>query len=331
MRSKYFNGNLKCERLHNNIIKSHQREIMTYEHQTIEEKPSATALKVTIARALANAEFGDHKSLGADYLANSFIPAELKKEKLTRKIAIERKKKWPSGIYEYLLARTAYFDSKFIEALKSKTSQIILIGAGYDSRAYRYAYLNQGSQIFEVDTIATQKRKLEYLKSENIKIPDNVAFIPVNLDKESLKTALEISGYDSQKNTLFSWEGTTYYLSHRSVASTLEFVQNHAHPNSQIVFDYASFSPKPEDDDSHATNGIAKTMTEKFPDEQILFAIEEGKIDSFLLRVGFKVVEYLDNKEIESRFLVNKDGSLIGQINSIFRFVTASPNIQNSK
>jgi O-methyltransferase involved in polyketide biosynthesis len=50
-----------------------------------------------------------------------------------------------------MIARTACFDSLFMAALKYRTPQIVLLGAGYDSRAYRFAESNQSTTIFELD------------------------------------------------------------------------------------------------------------------------------------------------------------------------------------
>jgi len=45
------------------------------------------------------------------------------------------------GICEYVLARTAFFDKVFKDALNNKIPQIVLLGAGYDTRPYRFANL----------------------------------------------------------------------------------------------------------------------------------------------------------------------------------------------
>ena len=55
-----------------------------------------------------------------------------------------------------MIARTAYFDRLFADALSNKTPQIVLLGAGYDSRAYRFANLNHVTRVFELDIAPTQ-------------------------------------------------------------------------------------------------------------------------------------------------------------------------------
>jgi hypothetical protein len=60
--------------------------------------------------------------------------------------------------------------------------------------------------------------------------------------------------------------------------------------------------------------------------EALMFSIDEGDTESFLLKRGLKIVDHKDNEEIESTFLANGNGSLIGNITGHFRFVSASPS-----
>ena len=60
-----------------------------------------------------------------------------------------------------MLARTAFFDNLFIDALNKNIPQIVLLGAGYDTRAYRFADLNNATKIFELDIAPTQNRKMK--------------------------------------------------------------------------------------------------------------------------------------------------------------------------
>ena len=55
----------------------------------------------------------------------------------------------------FMTARAAFFDKKFKQALEADIPQIILLGAGYDSRAYRFADLIHGTRVFELDTAPT--------------------------------------------------------------------------------------------------------------------------------------------------------------------------------
>ena len=65
------------------------------------------------------------------------------------------------GMQGYIVARTRYFDDYFQQTLEDGVEQIVIVGAGYDSRAYRFAQLNAHVKIFEVDHPATQQEKMQ--------------------------------------------------------------------------------------------------------------------------------------------------------------------------
>ena len=100
----------------------------------------------------------------------------------------KRFNKFLPGLYEYMIARTAYFDNIFTDALNKNTPQIVLLGAGYDTRAFRFGELNKATKIIELDIATTQNRKRRCLKKTQIDMPENLSFVPINFDKESVWT-----------------------------------------------------------------------------------------------------------------------------------------------
>ncbi|MHB8328179.1 MAG: class I SAM-dependent methyltransferase [Acidimicrobiales bacterium] len=64
----------------------------------------------------------------------------------------------PSGpLRRYLGVRTRFFDERVLDAISSGTDQVVIIGAGYDTRALRFR--SPGVRFFEVDHPATQVDK----------------------------------------------------------------------------------------------------------------------------------------------------------------------------
>jgi len=142
----------------------------------VEAKPSETAFFAALRRALAHKEFGNER-FGPDHLATIFLPPHFRFFLKFKKIRANTKEKLNDllpGLTELMIARTAYFDALFLEALENQTPQIVLLGAGYDTRAYRYADKNQGTKIIEMDIAPTQNWKKQCLKKAKIDIPENV-------------------------------------------------------------------------------------------------------------------------------------------------------------
>jgi methyltransferase (TIGR00027 family) len=291
-----------------------------------EQKPSETAMFAALRRTIANKEFANEK-FGPDYLAEFFLPPHFRFFLRFRKIQENTKNKlngFLPGLTEYMIARTAYFDSLFVDGLNNKISQIVLLGAGYDTRAYRFAKLNKGTKIFELDMAPTQNRKIECLKKARIDIPQYVTIVPINFNIESLRDVLERAGYESREKTLFIWEGISYYLDAESVDATLEYVSHSSSNESVIAFDYTISISEENMDNNYGVKEFYQTMKEHHANEELMFSIEEGKTASFLEQRDLKMVDHLNKEEIERTYLVDDDGSLIGQITGHFRFVLAS-------
>ena len=292
----------------------------------VDHTPSETAFFAALRRALANKEFGSGK-FGPDDLAVVFLPAHyrffLRFERIRRNTK-DRLESFLPGLHAYMIARTAYFDRLFVNALKEQVPQIVLLGAGYDTRAYRFANINRSTRIFELDSAPTQNRKLECLKRARISIPERLAFASINFNLESLGDVLEGAGYDHTERTLFLWEGVSYYLDPGSVDATLGFVSRSSHPDSAIAFDFTISLSEGELKHAYGVREFAQTMQEQHADEALTFSLEEGELGAFLEQRGLRVVEHLNNEDIEKTCLVADDGSLIGRITGHFRFVVAA-------
>lgn len=296
------------------------------------QKPSETALFAALRRTLAHKEFNNEK-FGPDNLAEYFLPPHFRFFLCFKSIRSNTKTKLDGflpGLTEYMIARTAYFDHLFVDALRHQFAQIVLLGAGYDTRAYRFAALNKATRIFELDAPPTQNRKIQCLKRARIDIPKQVKFVPINFNTESLEDVLKSTGYQESQKTLFIWEGVSYYLDAGSVDATLEFASRASHPESRIAFDYTVTLTAGNAPNYYGAEEFTRTMRAQHTDEELLFSIDEGKIDAFFEHRGLKILDHLNNEEIESSFLQKEDGSLLGRMTGHFRFAMVSTGSQRS-
>jgi methyltransferase (TIGR00027 family) len=227
------------------------------------------------------------------------------------------------GMYEYVVARTSYFDNIVQQALQNNTSQIVFLGAGYDTRAYRFKDLiDSKTKIFELDIHTTQEQKIKLLNQNNISIPEQLTFVPINFNKETLESVLAKYGYGNGQTNLFIWEGVSYYLSSKEVDDILSFIKKSSAINSTVCFDYATFWP--EMMDAHGVKELIETMKKKYSGETTKFGIERGKMKSFLAERGFKIIDHMTAEEMERKYLMLRDGSLAGKVIGIFCFAHAS-------
>jgi methyltransferase (TIGR00027 family) len=293
----------------------------------VEQQPSETAMFAALRRALANKRYANER-LGPDYLAECFLPAHFRFFLQFRRVRANTRDKLDSllpGLSEYVIARTAYFDDLFKDALKNRLPQIALLGAGYDSRAYRFAKMNEGTRVFELDIAPTQERKKKCLERARVEIPQQVKFVPINFNEEPLGEVLEESGFENGEVALFIWEGVSYYLDMESVDATLDYISHLANRESSIALDYAVSLSDENVNDYYGAKEFARIMREQHADEELKFSVDEGEIGSFLRQRDLKIVDHLDNEEIERAYLVDEDGLSTGRMTGHFRFVVASP------
>lgn len=205
--------------------------------------PSKTAVYVAAARAVGSKD-PDPRLRNPDYLAIKFLGPreravlpELQLDALDLDFESAIKPLGPF-IVQVMTYRTKRFDAALLDALQNGATQVVVLGAGFDSRAYRFQSQLRNVRVMEVDQGPTQAYKQRRLGEILDAIPSNVSFVPMDFTKDDLLEKLSKAGYSEQENTVFLWEGVTYYLPESAVKDILHFVRDHSAAGSRIVFDY---------------------------------------------------------------------------------------------
>ncbi len=286
-----------------------------------EDQPSEIARSAALLRALAAMDERE-EIRGADSLAEIFL-AENRNSSLKEPAMREwlLKNYLPYGAYAYSIAATAYFDHIVEQALKDNVPQIVILGAGYDSRPYRFSAHIGETRIFEVDDHATQQRKQELLLQANVPVPRQLTYVPVSDTDSTLEYLLFKAGFDKERLSLFVCEGVTYYLPPAEVDEIFNFIKLNSPAGSMICFDYKSVSPGMPDQ-----GGMTefKDIFQSASVEPAGFAIEEGKTGVFLAERDLMTLEHLTADELEKRYLTLRDGSLVGKVPARYCITYAS-------
>lgn len=114
------------------------------------------------------------------------------------------------GMYLYHQARTFYLDNLFLAAASS-VRQIVILGAGLDTRPYRFAERLKGVRLFEVDHPGTAEWKRQRLHRLGTHT-DHVTYATTDFNSDSLEACLLQYDYDPRLATFFLWEGVVMYL-----------------------------------------------------------------------------------------------------------------------
>jgi methyltransferase (TIGR00027 family) len=106
--------------------------------------------------------------------------------------------------------RTAFIDNEVAGALGRHTPQIVILGAGYDGRALRFA--DGATRWFEVDLPSTQTDKRRRLGALGI-TTEHVTYVSLDLMTGDLAAVLDERGHDTNTPSLFVCEALFSYLS----------------------------------------------------------------------------------------------------------------------
>jgi methyltransferase (TIGR00027 family) len=272
-----------------------------------QKQSSTTAEGIALVRAIEASRPPD-KRICYDPIARALVnPISVFLSKLVIDYGIYDRFFAPGvGAIEFITARERYIDDFLKACLSEGLDQVVILGAGFDTRAYRIAGIEQ-TRVFEVDHPATQEVKLQRLRKVIDPLPDHVTFIPVDFNTHTLAERLLASSYDEQGKTLFIWQGVTMYLTPEGIESTLAFITNHSGLGSAVVFDY--FYNKTLRDMKMDT---ARRITRAIG-EELIFGIDEGQIEPFLTRRGFRDIRNADAEDLTRLYFTGPNaGRVIG-------------------
>ncbi len=289
-------------------------------------QPSASAMNVALCRAIA-AHDPRQEIRGPDHLAEVFLekPARASLYDPATHTLIRKKLEAVSpGGYEFFLARTAYLDGVVEQALRDQIPQIVLLGAGYDTRACRFSALLGETRFFELDSPATLQHKRSLLEAAQTAEPPQLSYVPVDFTRDDLATTLAAAGYRADRRTLFVWEGVTYYLPAQAVEDVLRFVRSQSPAGSLLCFDY--MLPAASLEGHYGAQQSRAAMQAMYTAEPLGFDLDPDLAVNFLAERGFTVIEQLLAPQMERRYLTLADGSLAGRVLDLFCIVQAAVN-----
>ncbi len=192
-----------------------------------EGQSSFTALAVTAGRLIA----------GVDPYARMFLSEAL--ERYVDRVSNERAP-WTNrltlGFVAHIAHRTLAIDDALLEASERGVRQVVILGAGYDARAYRLDGLAK-TTLFEVDHPATQAQKQSVAHHLSPRV-QKLRHVPVDFTRDALEDKLESAGHNKEKPTTWIWEGVTMYLDDASFLSTLESIGHRSSIGSRLVVTY---------------------------------------------------------------------------------------------
>ena len=275
---------------------------------------SRTAEFMALFRALESAS-DPRKRLFNDPWAIRFLPPRLRAVAALAHLPLARSlicrfidRRWP-GARTSGIARTRYIDETLCDALSSGITQVVLLGAGFDSRACRLPQLAR-MRVFEVDHPNTSQVKQARIKP----FPAQVSYVALDFNRHTLDEALREAGLDRAEPTLFLWEGVTQYLTAVAVEATFKFIAGSA-PGSKVLFTYVHTDAI----DSQHDGMTALNRTLRRVAEPWTFGLDPGELPGYLARSGLRLISDL-NATAYRRLYAKANADAVGANNTGYEF-----------
>lgn len=265
-------------------------------------RSSKTAEQMALSRAIETRK-APQERICFDPFAERFLNAKYKLPLFARPLrdAVEKLiESLFAGHHYYVIARTRHFDEFLLQRLADSPEQLVILGAGYDSRAYRFVDRLERVAVFEVDHPATSAAKKSKVQAMLGSTKNRVTYVPVDFNVERLEDKLRRSGYRDKCKTIFLWEGVTPYLSPEAVDEVLQFILSSCGPGSVVMFDYIVATLLDGTCEMRGARNEFDKMNRSA--EPLTFGIAEGKAPSFLFTRGFRDAVDVGSVELKAKY-----------------------------
>ncbi|THB68545.1 MAG: SAM-dependent methyltransferase [Desulfovibrio sp.] len=200
------------------------------------------ATRVTFARAW-NTHAPEGERICNDSLALAFLSPEHQAAATTSQGRQTLEASWNDlerSLIAYVAVRTRVMDMFFAQALGAGMEQIVILGAGFDSRGYRLVSGTDRITVFEVDQPHMQENKKAALSQALGELPEHVRYVPVDFAAHDLGRELAKAGYSSTAATACILEGVSFFLAPDLADRVFGFLARAGGAGSMAAFDYVS-------------------------------------------------------------------------------------------
>lgn len=193
------------------------------------DRPSLTALLVAAVRALYT-ELPAPYCVAPDPFARGLLPAWLALPARAAGLfpgaapAVHRIVGAAAfGMAHNVALRTRAIDDALREGLAGGATQVVVLGAGLDSRALRMSELGS-VRVLEVDHPSTHRYKAARLARAGLAGRSRAITVAMDFERERLCDVLPAAGLDPRERSFWIWEGVTAYLTPSAITATLRAV-----------------------------------------------------------------------------------------------------------
>ncbi|MGC2162109.1 MAG: class I SAM-dependent methyltransferase [Silvibacterium sp.] len=261
--------------------------------------PSRTALRVALRRAAH--QIVDSPLVFEDPIAVPILGAGYAEE--LRRTPVRPDRPFSVALRAFMVARSRYAEDNLCRAVDAGLRQYVLLGAGLDTFAYRNPW--PALHVFEVDHPATQQWKRELLGTNRIAVPENLTYVAVDFERQSLPERLAASGFDPAAAAYFAWLGVVPYLTQGAFRGTVDFIASQA-AGSGVVLDYGLPREALPPEERWAHDSLASRVQQAGEPFQLFFTPDAIAAEF----AAFRSLEDIGSAEINARYFSGRKDQL---------------------
>jgi methyltransferase (TIGR00027 family) len=277
-----------------------------------EGQPSATAhlIACSIVFVARDPRFASLVPPQAKVFSEWFMEAYSPRAKLLQRCINNRLFRWSAKVVERLtipgillhyVLRKRYLEQLVRTSLGDGFTQVIILGAGFDTLAMRLHQEFAQVRFIEIDHPATQRLKTDVVRNRGMALP-NVTFLGVDLTCQTLTHwLLACSDYCPAKPAFFVAEGMLMYFTLEEVRAMLRFICAHAGSGSRLAFTF--LEPQAGGAINFKTSSKAVDLWLRLRGEPFRWGISREDLPAFLETQGFSLRELASHETLRARYL----------------------------
>jgi len=250
-----------------------------------------------------------HKRLFTDPYAAIFLDEGLKRAAKFSKVPLIGRlipkiiqRKGP-GALSSGVARTKYIDDLLWQTIRKGVKQVIILGAGFDTRSLRLDYLNS-IPIIEIDHPDTAKWKIDRLKETLGHLPQNVSYFQIDFNKQSLEGLASEHNLNFSIPTTIIWEGVTSYLAQQAIDETFDFIKRFT-MGSYLIFTYINKLVLDNPGSFIGTGKVFENLARN--EERWTFGFNPEELSSYLAKFHLTLLEDLGASDYRKRYMPERE------------------------
>ena len=202
------------------------------------------------------------------------------------------------GFHTEIMLRNRVAEDQIALAVEHGIDQIVNLGAGYDSGAFR---MDLGSVVlYEVDAPSTQDVKRRVIERHGLVPKHEVVYVPCDFEQDTVADCLASAGFDDRRPCVVVWLGVSYFLTKRAARTTLQDVASFSAPGSRLVFDYMDRGVI--DGTTPARGALRARRIVARRGEPYVFGLTRASADALVTETGYTAVRHERTPQLAERY-----------------------------